>query len=134
MIVVDTSAWIELLRGSGTPVRHTLDRLLEEDADLAVTEMIVAEVLAGARGERHREELRRRLVAFPVLSLNGLTGFLAAADLYRTARARGVTVRKLADCMIAVPVLREDAELLHADADFDHLARVVPLRVVPLDE
>jgi predicted nucleic acid-binding protein len=49
MILVDTSAWIEFLRQSGHPVRLALRRLLQRRAPLATTEVVIVEVLAGAR-------------------------------------------------------------------------------------
>ena len=132
MIVVDTSAWIKLLRNHESPVRRTLHQLLEQEADLAVTEVVVAELLAGATSESHRDALRSRLLAFPVLSLRGLRGFEQAADLHRTARSRGVTVRRLADCLVAAPCIAAQATLLHADRDFDELSRVSDLRIHPV--
>ena len=49
MIVVDSSAWIELLRDSGSKVARRLEELLVEEAPIAVTEIVIMEVLAGAR-------------------------------------------------------------------------------------
>lgn len=131
MIVVDTSAWVDLLRGLDTPAGRRLTQLLRNEADLAVTEMVVAEVLVGARSERHRVDLRTRLLRHPVLPLGGLAGYEQAADLYRSARAQGVMVRYLTDCLVAVPALRADVSLLHSDRDFNHLARVCDLRLEP---
>jgi predicted nucleic acid-binding protein len=134
VIVVDTSAWVELLRGTGSPVHRTLTRLIVEGAELAVTEVVVAEVLAGAAGPAPAvDALRARLLAFPVLTLDGLEGFEEAAALLRHGRAQGVTVRKLADCLIAVPALREGAAILHRDRDFDQLSRICELEVVTPD-
>lgn len=134
MIVADTSAWIEFLRATGSPVDRTLTRILEHRPDeLAVTEMIVAEVLVGARDDHHREHLRTRLLAFPVLTLGGLPGFEAGADLYRSCRRAGVTVRRLADCLIAVPAIAAGAQILHQDADFDQIARRSPLEILSPD-
>ena len=47
MILVDTSAWIEFLRDTGSPVCNRVDELLE--AELAICDPIRMEVLAGAR-------------------------------------------------------------------------------------
>jgi predicted nucleic acid-binding protein len=134
VIVVDTSAWVDFLRATGSAADRTLDRLLAEAAELAVTEMVVAEVLAGARDERHWTQLRQRLLALPVLPLGGLAGFEAAAALYARCRRQGVTVRRLADCLVAVPALRAGASVLHTDADFDLIARCAPLALAPLDD
>ena len=77
--------------------------------------------------------VERHLRAFPLLRLDGLDDFVLTADLYRTARAAGVTVRKTIDCLIAAPCVRTGAPtgapLLHCDADFDRLAKCTPLRV-----
>lgn len=91
------------------------------------------EVLAGAGSHRDLRALRARLDGFPVLPLHGLSDFEAASELYRTCRRGGDTLRELSDCLIAVPAIRAGARVLHADADFDKLARHTPLEVVPLD-
>lgn len=132
MIVVDSSAWIEFFRGSGSDVHRALGRLLSEGAELAVTEVVVMEVLAGARSGRDVDEIRERLVAFPVLPLRGLAGFEAAASVYRTCRRAGESIRKLTDCLVAVPAIEADATVLAADRDFEVLARHTPLRLEPV--
>jgi len=132
VIVVDTSAWIELLRKSGSAVHRTLRELIVEDAPLAATEVVVFELLAGARSDREHDELRDRVLAFPVLPLNGLAGYEEAADLYRACTAAGETPRSLADCLIAVPAIEADATVLAADRDFEILARHTRLRLEPL--
>lgn len=134
MIAVDTSAWVDLLRNRDSQARRTLERELRADADLVLTEVVVGELLAGARTEIERHRLRSRLLAFPILPLGGLQGFIAAADLYRSARQQGVTIRKYTDCLVAVPVIAAGAELLHADRDFDQLATVTPLRIMTLHD
>jgi predicted nucleic acid-binding protein len=100
-----------------------------EGAELAVTEHVVLEVLAGARSQRHLRELRSQLLAFPVLQLEGLADYEEAAEIYRACRTQGETIRKLGDCLVAVPVIREGAELLHNDSDFDAIARHSELRI-----
>lgn len=128
MILVDTSAWIELLRGSGHPAHLTLRHHLQRRSPIATTEPIIMELLAGARSAGERSKLRARLVALPRLALRGLADFESAADLYRTCRSRGVTVRKLMDCLIAAVAIRHNASVLHNDRDFDVLGRHTRLR------
>ena len=132
MIVVDTSAWIEHLRSTGSLVQHTLRRLLESGEEVAVTEVVVMEVQAGARSELELRRIRRTILGFPVLSLNGVESFEAAAALFQTCRRAGDTIRKLTDCLVAVPTIEADATLLQADRDFEILARHTPLRLEPL--
>lgn len=133
MIVADSSAWVELLRETGSRPHRTLKRLLEEDAPIAVTEAVVLELLAGARSSPERRKLRSILLAFPVLPLDGLAGYEAAADLYGTCRRAGETLRRLLDCLIAVPAIEAGASVLHADRDFDIIARHSSLLIEPLD-
>lgn len=132
MIVADTSAWIEFFRATGSAVDHALRSALDREEDVALTEVIWMELLAGARVEAV-EELRSRLLPFEVLPLRGLAGFEAAAELYRACRDAGETVGRQADCLIAVPAIEAGASLLHNDADFDKLARHTALEVVELD-
>lgn len=132
MIVVDTSAWVELLRKTGSAVHLTLREHIVGNAPIAVTEAVVLEVLAGARTNREYEQVRDRILAFPVLPLNGLHGFERAADLYRACRVAGETLGSLVDCLVAVPAIDADATVLAADRDFEVLARHTPLRLEPL--
>lgn len=134
MIVVDTSAWLEFFGQSESPVDHTLARHLEGGEELAVTEVVVMEVLAGARSPHYLRELRSTLLAFPVLPLTGLAAYEAAAELYRACRTAGETIRGMTDCLVAVPAIEAGAPVLHADQDFEKLARHTPLQVVTLDE
>jgi len=129
VIVVDSSAWIEFLRATGSRVDRMLTKLLHEGAELAVTEIVCLELLVGARTEQEERELRAGPLARPLLVLDGLRGYETAAQLYRACRRAGETVRKLSDCLVAVPTIAAGAELLHADADFETLARHTPLRL-----
>lgn len=128
MILVDTSAWIEFLRDTGSEVCVAVDRLL--DADLAICDAVSMEVLAGARNERHLFQLRGLLARATMLPTTP-TDYDAAASMYRSCRARGETVRKLIDCLIGAVAVRAGAEVLHADVDFSALARHTDVQLHP---
>jgi len=132
VIVVDTSVWIDVLNGVATPPAARFVELLEADADLALTDVVLTEVLQGLRSDREAARVEERLRAFTILRLESLDDHVRAAALYRAARASGVTIRRTLDCLIAAVCVREDAPILHADADFDRLAACTPLRVLPL--
>lgn len=126
MILIDTSAWIEFLRDTGSATCVEVDRLLADD--VAVCDPVRMEILAGARDEAHLRQLRgllARATAFPT----GPADYESAASLYRTCRRSGETVRKLIDCLIAAVAVRENVPVLHADIDFEALARHTALRV-----
>jgi hypothetical protein len=131
MILVDTSAWVEFLRATGSPVHTLLRRHLEANAELHTTDMVVMEVLAGARDTAHAAKLRQLLMHCTFVPTQGLADFEHSADLYRSCRAGGETIRALADCFIAAVAIRCNLELLHADRDFDALARHTALRLHP---
>jgi predicted nucleic acid-binding protein len=129
LIVPDTSAWVEFLRGTKHQVAITLRELLERDEDVAITEVIVAELLSGARAGLPTRDLRSRLLSFRLLPLEGLADFEEASAIYRACRDAGETPRSLTDCLIAVPVITAGASLLHNDVDFDVIARHSPLKI-----
>jgi predicted nucleic acid-binding protein len=133
VIVADTSAWAELFRRTGSAVDQALRASLREPESLAVTEVVVMELLAGARSPKHYRDLRDLLHGLRLLHLHGLHGYEQAAQLYGMCRAGGETVRKMTDCLVAVPAIEAGAQVLHADKDFDKLARHTPLQVVTLD-
>jgi predicted nucleic acid-binding protein len=126
VILIDTSAWIEFLRDSGSSVCERVDELLA--SDIATCDPICMEVFAGARDEDHLQTLRRLLARAAMLSTTS-ADYDAAAMLYRTCRARGRTVRKLIDCLIAAVALREGIPVLHKDNDFDVIAECAPLLI-----
>jgi len=129
VILPDTSAWIAFFRGLDHPVRRALRDFLEAEGDLATAEPIVLELLAGARSDREEREIRDRLLALPLVRLEGLADYQRAADVFRVCRRAGETIRSLIDCLIAVPAIRSGAEVLHVNRDFDAIARHTPLRI-----
>ena len=126
VILIDTSAWIEFLRDTGSPTCNRVDTVL--GGDIATCDAVRMEVLSGARDERHLHSLRRllaRAVAIPTEPAD----YDGAAALYRLCRREGETVRRLIDCLIGAVAIRADTSVLHNDADFDVLARHAGLRV-----
>ncbi len=129
MTLVDTSAWVEYLRATGSTTHRAVRRILDRDEPAHTTDVVVMEVLAGARDHEHLDRLRRLLARCEHVPVEGLDDFEAAAELCRLCRSAGETVRALTDCLIAVVALRASLSVLHADRDFDVLARHTGLRV-----
>ena len=126
MILVDTSAWVEYLRNTGSPVCIRVGELL--GGDVATCDVVRMELLAGARDEQHRRELRRLMARATLVPMQP-GDFDQAAALYRQCRRRGETVRVLIDCLIGALAIRADLPVLHSDSDFDALARHTLMRV-----
>ena len=129
MILADTSAWIEYFRATGTRVDLLLGELLVSEQPVAVTDVVLMEVLAGARDDAHRYQLRRLLSGCEYVAVEAPADYERAADLFRLCRAGGLTIRRLPDCLIAVVAMRAKLALLHADRDFDAIARCAPLEL-----
>lgn len=124
MILVDTSVWIEVFRA-----RRPLDLESVVAFDDIVTCLpVVQEVLQGFREERAFRIARDALAALPTVeSPLGPPVFEEAAQLYRSARRAGLTVRSSVDCLIAACAIRSGTQVLHRDRDFTALARISPL-------
>jgi predicted nucleic acid-binding protein len=130
VILIDSSAWIEYLRATDSPTDRYLKHLLKDKRPIATTGVVMLEVLAGARDEPHARKLSRLLSRCTLLPAQEPSDHEAAAALYRACRREGVTIRRPPDLLIATIAIRTDTSLLHLDADFDAIARHVPLRVI----
>jgi predicted nucleic acid-binding protein len=107
--------------------------MIERGEPMATTEVVVMEVLAGARDQGHLARLRRLLLRCQLLPTRGLGDYEQAATIYRHCRRNGETVRRLTDCLIATVAMRDGATILHSDADFQAIARHTALRIAVTD-
>ncbi len=129
MLLVDSSVWIDQSRAIDTDATRFVEQR-DDDEEVAVTGVIVQEVLQGSRSQRGFEHLRGMLAAMHLLEPDGFATYEIAALLYRRARAVGLTIRKPSDCLIAAIALEHGALLVHNDRDFLALAQVEPALLV----
>lgn len=129
MVIVDTTVWIDYLRGTQNPETAWLDREMQVQP-LGLTDLILCEVLQGIQEQSTFAQARRDLLRFEVFHTGGSELAIAAAQNYRELRRRGYTVHKTIDCLIATFCLEARHELLHRDRDFDSFEKVLGLRVV----
>jgi predicted nucleic acid-binding protein len=129
LILVDSSVWVDYFRGKITPQTDKLDLLLGHEA-LAIGDLIVAEVLQGFDTDHDFKSAQRLLTSLLVVDIGGLEIAIQAAKNYRVLRARGVTIRKTIDTIIATRCIESGYELLHSDRDFDPFATYLGLNVV----
>lgn len=127
MIVVDSSVWIAHLRGNDTAEVRALRRLDDPD-EILLGDLILLEVLQGARSERHAAVIERRLRQFQIASMLSPALAPRIARNYRYLRDRGVTPRKTIDMIIGTFCIEGGHRLLHADRDFDPLVEHLGLR------
>jgi predicted nucleic acid-binding protein len=126
VILIDTSAWVEFLRDTGSAVCVRVDALLDDD--IATCHPVRMELLAGARHEQQLRDLRG-LLARASLVPTEPADYEEAAALFRACRRGGETVRKLIDCLIAATAMRTSIPVLHSDRDYEVLARYTPLQI-----
>jgi predicted nucleic acid-binding protein len=129
MILVDTSVWVDFLRGVDTPARAAVRALIADRFDeLVLCEPIVMELMAGATDPAALHRIGQLADGLPSVDVEPLLDFRAAAALHRLARSNGETVRSIVDCLIAAVALRHGVTLVHKDRDFEVLGRVTGLR------
>ena len=124
MILVDTSIWIGLL-ANGRP------KVAEEDlANFATCGPVAQELLQGLKPGPASDAFRQLLLAVPVLSDPvPLSLYLAAADIYRLGRRKGVTIRSSIDCLIAAIAMENRVPVWHRDRDFSAIAAYTALEI-----
>lgn len=132
MILVDSSVWIDYFRSADTAQVALLDSLLGR-SPLAIGDLIAAEVLQGVRDEQEFRSVKTTLEAFDHIDLVGYELAVKASENYRSLRARGVTIRKTIDTLIATRCIEDGLTLLHADQDFVPFVEHLGLRVACSD-
>ncbi len=130
MILVDTSVWIDFLNGAHSKERHALHRLIEEEEDISITEMILTEILQGIKEDKDFKRVKDYLLELPIHRPKGTETYLKAAGIYRDCRKRGKTVRKTVDCIIAAICMENNLTLLHKDSDFELIRACTRLKVL----
>lgn len=133
-VVVDSSVWIDLLRGERTRQTAELERLVTAGGGggVLVADLVLAEVLRGLSDEKAYRKARGSLLAFEAVTVGGAETAIAAAEHYRALRRLGITVRSTVDCLVAAWCISHDVPLLHDDRDFLPFAEHRGLRLHPV--
>jgi predicted nucleic acid-binding protein len=117
VILVDSSVWIAHLRGAWTVATAKLEAAADHEPIL-VGDLILLEVLQGARDDAHAARIERDLRRFDVVRLLDADLAPRAARNYRRLRDMGITIRKTADIIIGTFCIEHGCSLLHDDRDF----------------
>jgi predicted nucleic acid-binding protein len=130
ILLVDTSVWIDFFAGRDTPQTRVFKDAVREGADVALTGLLLAEILQGVPSDSEFAKLRKVLSSFRILRPGSEETYVRAAGLYRTGRKRGVTIRSLIDCLIAAIAMEQEATVLHRDRDFYRISGYTPLKTI----
>lgn len=126
-VVVDTSVWIDWLRDLRTEETGRLSDIVDKD-ELLLGDLVLLEILQGARDDAHAAKLERLLRRFTVVNMLNVDIAVAAAAHFRFLRSRGVTVRKTPDLIIGAYCLDQQCALLHSDRDYLPMVEHLGLR------
>jgi len=119
IVLVDSSVWIDLFADRDTRQTRALKAITRDGGRLLVGDLVLTEVMQGTRDDRDFARTLARLRMFDQIPvMKGATPILAARN-YRTLRARGITIRKTIDTLIATRCILDDIPLLYSDRDFD---------------
>jgi predicted nucleic acid-binding protein len=128
MITVDSSVWIDYLKGTNTSQTKQLDTMLGDSSlDFVMLDVVLMKVLRGIRSDHEYKNTQVALTALPVHQAGGEELATQAAQIYRKLRREGQTVRSSIDLLVASWCLHSDADLLHNDRDFAVIANAFPL-------
>lgn len=126
---IDTSVWIDGLRGIRTKQVAVLTNYITTDRRIHIMPTILQEVLQGVQDDNRYGGVKAGMLAHTMLTLDPVEAAIEATQLYRSLRKKGVTIRKPNDCLIAHYAMFFDLPILHNDADFNQIARFTALRI-----
>jgi predicted nucleic acid-binding protein len=129
MILVDTSVWIDFLRGDNSLERRILHRLIEDEEEISISGIILTEILQGIKDDKLYRSTRNYLLELPIFEPAGILTYVDAARIYRACREKGRTIRSTVDCLIAAICLENDLLIFHKDRDYDLIHECSGLKI-----
>lgn len=129
MSLIDSSAWIELLRGTGSATHRRLKERISSGGELVTTQPVAMELLAGTRNPGDRRRIKGALAACRMVSVDNAGDWEDAAGIYLSCRRAGATPRRLLDCLIAAIAIRAGVPILAQDRDYELIAEHTPLEL-----
>lgn len=133
-MIVDTSAWVEYLRATGSPTHLALRSRVQEGKSIATPAPVVSELLSGSPSELEAANLLQLLTRFEILIPDSLRDYQGAARIYRVCRRAGFKIRSTVDCLVAAAALENRRPLLALNHDFTVIAQHTELELaIPPD-
>lgn len=116
-VLIDTSAWVDFLNGYESLEGMAVCELLKGEDEVCTCGVVVAEVFQGLRGNGAYNEIASLFSEMTFLQCSGISSYFKTAELYRTLRKRGVTVRSTIDCLITILAADNGCRILARDRD-----------------
>jgi predicted nucleic acid-binding protein len=117
-IIVDTSVWIEFFRDEKSSISIHLQGLLRSGR-VALTGMVLAEILQGVKGVREAALVKRSMEPLFFMEANREV-WQTAGEMSAAVRRKGLTI-PLSDILIASVALNKDCEVFTTDPHFESI-------------
>lgn len=128
MIVADTIAWIDYVRGFQASHTDILDYELQHNR-IVTGDLIIVEFLQGFKNEKDLRIAKQLMDSLEYYNFVGKEIAFTAAENFRKLRKNGITVRKTIDVIIATFCIEHGFALIHNDRDFDPMEQYLGLKV-----
>ena len=126
MILLDTSVLIDYLKDTKNAATTTLDEIIDGGLPYGICDYVYQELLQGTKTEKEFKKLKEYLESLPFYYLNyGKESFEQAALVNFRCRRAGITIRSTIDLLISEIAIENKLFLLHNDADFDSIAKII---------
>jgi len=110
------------MRAADSGAVTKLREAIQGGSGILVGDVVLLEVLQGARSEQHAERLRGQLHQFHIVPMMDAKLAVLASRHYRLLRERGITIRRTVDLIIGTFCIAHGYKLLHQDRDFAPMA------------
>ena len=128
MILIDTSVWIDFFLSKPSPHVNNLETLIRDEDDICICGIVLTEVLQGIKREKEYQKTKEFFKDLIYLPMNYST-YLKSAEIYRTLRKKGITIRRVLDCLIASVAIENNIPILHNDKDFLKIGKHCKLKI-----
>lgn len=127
MVIVDTTVWIDFLKGRETDQVGKFEELIAEETDIFTTGLVIQEVLSGIKNKKEREKTRRGFDRFLTV-MPTVETHVQAAEIFDACQKKGYSIRSVIDCLISALALEYDLSILESDRDYEYISKVFPLK------
>lgn len=128
MIAVDSSVLIDMYRQIDNSRTRKLKTLRTLEEEIILLDVVMLEVLQGARDDLHSRRLERNMRELRLECAMSFEIAVNAAQHSRKLRSLGVTIRKTIDIIIGTWCIENHCPLLHNDRDFLPMVQHLGLR------
>ena len=135
LYLIDSSMWIEYFRekkkNKSLQSIVQLRDFLSEAKYLCTIGPIITEIFQGIK-LANKKEYGNTFDEFKTLLYYNIKKkvFIDAAFIYRSLRAKGITIDRTIDCIIAASAIKYNLTVFHKDEHFEIIKKYFPLKTI----